>query len=315
MHAESGPFKEQSGLQRIDESYLRSGEYSVPIVERILPDKPKIFLIPGWCETVDPEDPALSTFNDLGYSVIQFGTPFRERGKKKIYSSHTAQILDDANVFTDVINRLTNQKESVTLTGSSLGGLSALEVASAIPDKVDNLVLINPAIRHPFDNVLLLTGRYAGNIGIDNLQRFKKLGVKGTLGTVKTIGELVAHPIDAAHRGIGVIHSQESTYKAYQLAKRGILTTIITGNGDGIFHHDKTEQTFRKDFVDEFKKEQDPDIIFDHYLEHILMPRFVKIDGGHDLGLTGEAFAELVVRQQQITEYLRRTDPVYPLEK
>ena len=278
-------------------------KYKMRIVERIIPDAPIIFTLPGWCGVTDATDPALPRFNELGYSVIQVGTPEpREERRKRLLFRATRQLQDDAEAFTELINEKTEEDENVSIIGCSYGGLTAIEVAAAIPSKVDHLMLINPAIRHPKDSLIALAARYTGNMGLTTVQSVWDIGIDGCIGLVRTAGEAAANPLDSFHRGMGIIHAQETTYKAYQLAKNGTRITIVTGNWDGIFHGDKTERTFREDFTEEYQKDtEDPSVIFDKSL-HQLMPRFVPKDGGHDLGLAGAKFADFAVDEWRKTE-------------
>lgn len=283
--------------------YFETEKYKIPVVERIIPGVPKIFILPGWCGVTDAEDPALDEYNRLGYSVIQVGTPeAKEKGKLKKFQP-TLQIAEDAKAFTELINAKTDEKELVSLVGCSYAGLSTLWVVDHIPQKVDHLMVIDPAIRHPIDNVFFLAGRYGGNMGRETWEKvWEQRSIDGFIGVVRTAGEVAANPIDSIHRGFGIIHDETAIKKAYEAAKRGVKLTVVTSKGDGIFHYDKTEKTFREGFVENYQKDiLDESVVFMPQLEKI-MPRFDNTNGGHGSGISGEAFAQFTVEQWQKTE-------------
>lgn len=287
--------------------YFETKTHKIPIVERILPGSPKIFLLPGWCGVIDAEDPALDEYNELGYSVIQVGTPLpKEKRLVKDIVQRTLQrtrsLGEDADAFTELINTKTAIDENISIIGCSYGGLSAIEVANNIPEKIDHLMLINPAIRHKIDNVVALSARYTGNMGRTTFDAVREKGRDGFIGLVRTAGEAIGSPLDSMHRGYAIIHAEGTVVKAYEVAKNGVKITVVTGNGDGIFHGEKTRQQFKEGFIKEYRNDvSDDSVVFDVSLARI-MPRFVAIDGGHDIGKTGREFAQFTIAEWQKTE-------------
>jgi pimeloyl-ACP methyl ester carboxylesterase len=295
-------------ISKNGEVYFETEKHKVPVVERLIPDAPKIFLLPGWGGVTDAENPALDAYNNLGYSVIQVGTPASK--EKKIFNDVIQRmppqrgrpIGTDAHVFTALINAKTKVDENISIVGCSYGGLSAIEVANRIPEKIDHLMLINPAIRHNIDSVVALSGRYVGNMAKTTYDAVRAKGKDGFIGFVRTAGETASSPMDSIHRGFAVIHAEGTITKAYNAAKDGVKITIVTGNGDGIFHGDKTESQFRDGFISEYKREiDDMSLVYSVPLER-LMPRFVRVDGGHDIGKTGDEFAHFTIMEWQATE-------------
>ncbi len=289
-------------------TYFDTEKHQTPIVERILPGAPKIFLLPGWCGVTDADDPALDEYNKLGYSVIQVGTPLLKENHvirnslQRRAPQRTRPIGEDAEAFTELINAKSDVDENISIIGCSYGGLSAIEVASRIPEKIDHVMLINPAIRHKIDNVVALTYRYANDMTKNTIDSVKKRGKDGFIGLVRTAGEAIESPINSINRGYAIIHAEGTIAKAYKATRDGVKITIVTGNWDGIFHGEKTRQQFREGFIDEYRSDvSDESVVFDIPLA-ALMPRFVSIDGGHDIGKTGRKFAQFTIEEWEQTE-------------
>ncbi len=288
--------------------YFETEKHIVPIVERMLPDTPKIFLLPGWGGVTDAKDPALFAYNTLGYSIIQVGTPVSKDKQivkdllQRMPPQRARPIGVDANVFTELINAKSDVDENISIIGCSYGGLSAIEVATRIPEKVDHLMLINPAIRHQIDNIVALSGRYTGSMAKSTFEGVKAKGKDGLIGLVRTAGETIGNPMDSVHRGFAIVHAEGTITKAYNAARRGVKITIVTGNQDGIFHGEKTETQFRNGFIDEYRREiEDMGAVYEVPLAK-RMPRFVETEGGHDIGKTGEEFAQFTIQELEKTE-------------
>lgn len=303
---EAGHISEQ--ISNNGTGYFETEMHIVPIVERMLPDTPKIFLLPGWGGVTDAKDPALNTYNELGYSVIQVGTPVFKEKKivrdllQRMPPQRARPIGVDADAFTRLINSKTDVDEHISIIGCSYGGLSAIEVATRIPEKVDHLMLINPAIRHQIDNIVALSGRYTGSMAKSTFEGVKAKGKDGLIGFVRTAGEAIGNPMDSVHRGFAIVHAEGTITKAYNAARRGVKITIVTGNQDGIFHGKNTEAQFRIGFIDEYRREiEDMNVVYEIPLAR-LMPRFVETEGGHDIGKTGEEFAQFTILELEDTE-------------
>lgn len=281
-----------------------AGDYNVPYVEKLIPGAPKIFILPGWCGVTDANDPALDEYNRLGYSVIQVGTPSaKEKGSLKKFFPPTLPLAEDAKTFTKFINAKTEEEEMVSIVGCSYGGLSALWVVDHIPDKVDHLMVIDPAIRHPIDNVFFLAGRYTGNMARETYAEVLEKKTKdGFIGVARTAGEAAANPIDSIRRGFGIIHDETAIQKAYDAAKKGVKITVVTSKGDGIFHYDKTEKKFKQGFARAFEADTGNGTIYFPYSLKQLMPRFANTEGTHGSGKTGEEFARFTIDEWKETE-------------
>lgn len=253
----------------------------VPLAQIPRPDKPKIFLLPGFAGYPDPTGEVLKELA-TDFWPIEFGEPYHSPNRNP-----SEQHIADSRAFEQIISEHIplEKNEKGTFVGASFATLTLAELASRNKEKIDHALFITPAGCIENDNLVAMGIRY-GRETIRNsaraVKRYGKDALVSPLGTTKK----AASDIPASIRRGQTVVRQKIARKILGLALDGVRVTNLYATHDGLFHPTKIKQTLQKELQALVREETGEDnVAFIGNVEELIAE--YELPGGHDLGCTG----------------------------
>jgi hypothetical protein len=265
----------------------------VPVAQIPRPDKPKLFLFPGFAGYPDPTGEVLDALSS-DFWAIEFGEPYQSPNRNR-----AEQHIADANAFEQVIAEHIPlaEGEKGTFVGASFATLTLAEFADHNLPCIGHAVFITPAGCLKHDNLVALGFRYGRETVRNSARAVKEYGRDALLSPLGTSRKAASDIPASLRRGQTVVR-QMVARKILGLALAGVRVTSVFGTDDGLFDHRLVNQTMQEELTAMYAEaNNEPGMIFaaDIPMVDDLIATH-RIPGGHDLGCTGRprAYGELI---------------------
>ena len=218
----------------------------------VIPEKEKtevpVLFAPGWGTTPKTLEDVQLALAGKERRVISLSHP-RIGGEIKGKENYPPEELRKAASILNVINE--RGGDQFDIVGYSEGGINSILAAKMAPDKIRNIILLNPGGIVNKDNFLKLSGRFLGgvlNLVKEEMMEGKK--VKNTLFT-ESLKYITKNPARAL-KEVGEMAETDIKDILRDLREKGIGISIIHGADDSVFSMDDFQRDLKKESVDGF---------------------------------------------------------------
>lgn len=236
---------------RIERKTIEAEGGDIEIVD-VIPEKEKseipVLLAPGWGTTPKTLEDVQMALAEKERRVVSLSHP-RIGGKVGEKEGFAPEELRKAASILNVIKERGDNKFDIV--GYSEGGINSILAAKMAPDKIRNIILLNPGGIVDKDNFLKLSTRFLGgvlNLIKEEMREGKK--VKNTLFT-ESFKYITKNPARAL-KEVGEIAGTDIKDILRDLRKEGIGISIIHGADDSVFSMDGFQRDLKKESVDGF---------------------------------------------------------------
>lgn len=224
---------------------------NIEIVD-IIPKKEKtatpVLLAPGWGTTPKTLEDVQLALAGNERRVISLSHP-RLGGEARKKENYPPEELRKATSILNVIKEKGDNRFDII--GYSEGGINSILAAKMAPDKIRNIILLNPGGIVDKDNFLKLSARFLGgvlNLIKEEMREGQK--IKNTLFT-ESLKYITKNPARAL-KEVGEIAGTDIKDILRDLRKEGIGISIIHGVDDSVFSMDDFQRDLKKESVDGF---------------------------------------------------------------
>ncbi|MBP6882664.1 MAG: alpha/beta hydrolase [Candidatus Levybacteria bacterium] len=209
----------------------------------ILRDEVPVLLVPGWSETIGTYEAGLEKMNEMGRRSI--GIEFPRRGVFGVGEKGT-EIDNEADRKAEAVYSVIKAKDDIDkfdIVAHSEGAVNALIAASFVPERVRNIVLVNPAGLIGQDTFLRLSTSFSKAIGQDMIRSIQSLRSTQRRGefirnfgntTLETAKYVSQNPLRALSEVRYLVKSDTSDL-VKQLTDTGINIGILANWDDPVF--------------------------------------------------------------------------------
>lgn len=215
--------------------------------------EPPVFICPGWGEDQETFKDSLRTLFDAGRHVIslrhverQVPLEFREREQE-----YSIAELRKARAIEAVLD--SKQIGRVDIVAHSEGAINAAIFSILHPEKVRNLVLVNPASLIGKDSFSRLAGRYLVNIirGIHEALADPEGREALERSGIATWRYVTSNIVGAAESASAIAGSQIQDILK-KLHEAGIGIAVVHGVDDPVFSMQRMQSILRSEYIDGF---------------------------------------------------------------